>query len=494
MAPPRAHRLGVAGVAALAFLTAGGAGARAQEADSAAVARPRPFPTGRIVADVPSRADSSQRYALYLPTAYDARRAWPALLVMDPRGRALLPLQRLVGVAEALGYVVVSSYNTRSDGPTEPTRLAVNAMLGDLARDFTIDRRRLYLVGFSGTTRISWAFAYALQPHVAGVIGFGAGPPEGVALADLVTREGTPFVFFGGTGRTDFNFDEVVLFEDDLRAAGVRHRLEFFDGPHRWPGSDVLREAVIWLELEAMRAGLRPKVQAWIEREHERRLGEAEALEREGREGEAWRAYRQIVADFRELVATDRERSRLGELFRVRDVRRWASRRTRVAKEYAEWEVELLEMLDGLESGPTLPPDSLLARLGVGDLLRSEAEATDAADSLAARRRVETLYVEASFYRPRALRARGEHERARAMLEVARTLRPERPRVCYDLAAVLTALRRDAEAIRALECFAAGVRIDVPRLAADTAFTALHGTPAFEALLERLRSAALPEP
>lgn len=496
MPAPRRRMLRAAGLAALGLLVGGGAGeAGAQEADSVAAPPPRPFPTGRIVENVPSRADSTQRYALYLPTAYDARRAWPALLVLDPRGRARLPLERLVGAAEALGYVVLSSYNTVSDGPVEPNRIAVNAMLGDLALDFTIDRRRLYLVGFSGTTRLAWAYAYALQPHVAGIIGFGAGPPEGAALADVVAREGTPFVFFGGTGTTDFNYDEVVLFQDELRALGIRHRLDFFDGPHRWPDADVLDEAVAWMELEAMRAGLRTKIPAWIEREHDRRLAATAVLERDGRDGEIWAAYRQIVTDFRGLLDTSEDEARLGSLFETRAVRRWSARRTRVAREYADWEDAILVTLDEFESATPMPSrGGLLAELGVLDLRRAEEEAAESTDGLAAARRLETLFVETSFYRLRALRERGDLERARALLEVARAVRPERLRVCYDLARVLAALERTGEAVDALECFAAGVSVDVPRLARDTAFIGLRGDERFEALLDRLRRDERPEP
>ena len=43
-------------------------------------------------------------------------RALPA----RPAGRALVPMQRFQPAAERLGYIVMSSYNTLSDGPAEP--------------------------------------------------------------------------------------------------------------------------------------------------------------------------------------------------------------------------------------------------------------------------------------------------------------------------------------------------------------------------------------
>ena len=75
------------------------------------------LPSGRIIQRITSRADTTQRYALYLPSTFTRDRQWPVLFLLDPRGRALIPMQRFQPVAERLGYIVLSSYNTLSDGP-----------------------------------------------------------------------------------------------------------------------------------------------------------------------------------------------------------------------------------------------------------------------------------------------------------------------------------------------------------------------------------------
>ena len=106
------------------------------------------LPAGRIVRRITSRADTNQRYALYLPSSFTRERQWPILFLLDPRGRALIPLQRFQPVAERLGYIAISSYNTLSDGPAEPNYKAMNAMLDDVQRSLPVDSRRFYLVGF----------------------------------------------------------------------------------------------------------------------------------------------------------------------------------------------------------------------------------------------------------------------------------------------------------------------------------------------------------
>src|SRR3989442_9254385 len=85
-------------------------------------------PPGRLEERVTSATDTSQTFALYLPPGYTTERRWPVLFALDPRGRALLGLKRFQDGAARLGWGVLSSYNTLSDGPPEPHAAAGNAM------------------------------------------------------------------------------------------------------------------------------------------------------------------------------------------------------------------------------------------------------------------------------------------------------------------------------------------------------------------------------
>jgi len=105
---------------------------------------------GRLEQRVTAASDTSQSYALYLPPRYMTSRTWPVLFVLDPRGRALLAEKLFEDAAARLGWVVMSSYNTLSDGPPEPNVNAMNAMLASAQR-LAIDPGRVYLAGFSGT-------------------------------------------------------------------------------------------------------------------------------------------------------------------------------------------------------------------------------------------------------------------------------------------------------------------------------------------------------
>ena len=76
---------------------------------------PETFPKGQVVEKVVVARAPGQSYALYLPSTYTSDRFWPVLYMLDARGNALVPLERFREAAERFGWILVSSYNSRSD-------------------------------------------------------------------------------------------------------------------------------------------------------------------------------------------------------------------------------------------------------------------------------------------------------------------------------------------------------------------------------------------
>ena len=106
---------------------------------------------GTIAERVACRDRPEKTYALYLPPSYAPDRPAPILYLLDARGRALLALERFRGAAEAYGWILASSYDSRSDTKDDPNTPALQAMWSDTHARLSIDPRRLYLGGFSGT-------------------------------------------------------------------------------------------------------------------------------------------------------------------------------------------------------------------------------------------------------------------------------------------------------------------------------------------------------
>jgi predicted esterase len=448
---------------------------------------------GRVIERLVSPTDTGESYAVYLPSAYRTDTRWPVLFLMDPRGRALIPMELARTAAERHGFIVLSSYNTLSDGPAEPNVRAMNAVLADLPKLFAADPRRLYLVGFSGTARMAWEFGFELRGTVAGLIGFGAGLPSKDALPARKPLDPTPFVYYGGAGTSDFNYDEMRVLEVRLDHYGMPHHFEYWDGPHGWPPQPVMTRAIDWMVLQAMKRGVVPRDTAEIDTAFSAALASARDLEGSGHAYEAWRAYRALVEDFTGLRNVEPEARKAEELGKSKAVRHTEDEVAKVEQRFWDYLRRLNRFL--VEFRRRDPPEPLAQTLDALDVGRLRREAADTADPIAAgaaQRLLESVYVSASFYEPRDFLAQGRPRQALAMLDLAQALKPDRPNVCYQRARALAALGRGADAVDALRCLVRGAPITADGLAADSNLVAIRGNPAFTALLDSLRARATP--
>ena len=115
-----------------------------------AFAEPNELATGELIEGVRCAADPSQTYTLYLPSGHSSERQWPGLLIFDPRGRSVQAAELFRDAAETYGWVILSSNDTRSDGPADPTTKAIRALWPEAHEHYSIDPRRIYAAGFSG--------------------------------------------------------------------------------------------------------------------------------------------------------------------------------------------------------------------------------------------------------------------------------------------------------------------------------------------------------
>ena len=168
---------------------------------SISVNQEKELPRGEIVDKVVCKADSSQTYALFLPSNYTAEKKWPIMYAFDPGARGKIPVALFRGAAQKYGYIVAGSNNSRNG---EPPAEAIKALLVDTGSRFSIDQQRVYTTGFSGGARVACTVAQMLKGSVAGVIACSGGFPPG-----LNPSKSTPFILFGTAGSDDFNFPEM---------------------------------------------------------------------------------------------------------------------------------------------------------------------------------------------------------------------------------------------------------------------------------------------
>jgi len=197
------------------------------------------------------KTDPGQAYAMYVPPKAKTA-VLPLVYCFDPHGAGALPVKKYRALADAYGFILVGSYNSRNGNDWPTTENIWQQLSADVSGRLKFDSRRVYTLGFSGGAKVA---SYIAIQHagIAGVIAGGAGLPDGVAARDY------PFSFTAIAGQGDMNLTELVTLSADFDKTATRHRLILFDGKHEWAPVNTMGLAFAGLRFDAMRAGLTPK-------------------------------------------------------------------------------------------------------------------------------------------------------------------------------------------------------------------------------------------
>ncbi|MCW8985425.1 MAG: hypothetical protein OQK55_08785 [Thermoanaerobaculales bacterium] len=394
-----------------------------------------------MVEGIACHSDPTQTYTLYIPSTYTTDRRLPVLLVFDPRGQSLLAAELFQDAAETYGWIVVSSDNTRSDGPWEPNLVAMQALWPEIHSRIPADFQRIYATGFSGGVAVATLLARTTG-EVAGIIGCG-----GLNVVNQI--DDNKVSFFSTAGNTDFNFSEMHRLDEFMAEQGNPHRLVIFEGPHTWMPPAVAHEAVEWMELVAMRQGTRDRDQELIDALYSADLERAQSSAADGHALAAARRFREMVRTYSGLhdsseakVAADRIEA--GEEYRLR---------RKQAKRARGFEDKCLERrnteLTLLRSSDVPPPRRQLAgNLHIGDLLRIAEKSGE--EGLAAQRCLNSLYSALAFYFPQGELPRGRYAQVATSYELSLMIRDNNAVVWYNLACVRALLGQKTDAVAAL--------------------------------------------
>jgi pimeloyl-ACP methyl ester carboxylesterase len=195
--------------------------------------------------------DPTQSYALYIP-AKGNKAAMPVAYCFDPHGSGILPVRKYKALADAYGFILVGSNNSKNGNDWATTETIWQQLAADTRSRLKIDTRRVYTIGFSGGAKVA-SYIAIQHPGIAGVIAGGAGLPDGVSAGDF------PFSFTAIAGQGDMNLTELVTISDALDKTRTRHRLILFDGKHEWSPVNTMGLAFAGLQFDAMRAAVIPK-------------------------------------------------------------------------------------------------------------------------------------------------------------------------------------------------------------------------------------------
>lgn len=382
------------------------------------------LPAGKVVEKVACSAQPQITYALYLPSGYTPEKKWPIVYALDASRLALDPMEVFHDAAERHGVIVVSSYDSASDTDPAPTVTAVRAMWDDTHARFSIDDRRVYFAGYSGTVRISCYLAISRPGSITGIIGASAGFPM-----DRRPKRDTDVLFYGTSGIKDFNYSELHALDVEMNGLRLPHRIEYFSGGHEWMPAPLVDEALDWMELRSIIAGTTPKDEGRIAALWSADLARAKALEAAGEIVDAARAYRAIAGDYTGLRDTAEATAAAARVEALPDYAPKLKARQRALKT-EETTIAQSQRVIALEKDDAAAIDQLHITM-----LRKQASGTGE-DALAALRILNTLWGQTAHYIPTDLRAGKQYTRAIHYLNIAAAIRPESPRVHYNLAAM----------------------------------------------------------
>jgi predicted esterase len=429
------------------------------------------LPAGKVVEKVACSAQPTITYALYLPSGYTPGKKWPIVYALDASKRALDPMEVFHDAAERHGVIVVSSYDSASDTDPAPTVAAVKAMWDDTHARFSIDDHRIYFAGYSGTVRISCYLAIGRPGTITGIIGASAGFPM-----DRRPKRDTDFLFFGTSGIKDFNYSELHALDLEMNGLQLPHRIEYFSGGHEWMPAPLVDEALDWMELRSILVGTTPKDEGRIAALWSADLGRAKALESAGEIVDAARMYRAIVTDYAGLRDTTAATAAAARVEALPDYASKLKARQKALKT-EETAIAQSQRVIALEKDDAAAIDQLHITM-----LRRQASGTGE-DALAAQRILNTLWGQTAHYIPTDLRAQKQYTKAIHYLHIAAAIRPESPRVHYNLAAMHSLSGDKRGALAELQrAFALGFD-QIAYLQQDEDFTSLREDEGFKKLL-----------
>jgi dienelactone hydrolase len=267
---------------------------------------PAMFPAGQVIDSVQCLADSTQSYALYLPSNYTPAKTWPILYAFDPSANGKAPVKLYKDIAEKYGYIIAASNNSRNFQAVAASR-GPQSVWEDTHARLALDPRRIYMMGFSGGARVATTLAIRCEPcAVAGVISHGAG-----YSGSFPASEKDRFAYFAFVGDQDFNWPEVIELGRKKEEWGASYRLRVFPGEHQWAPPAIFEEAIAWMQLKAMQVGSAVADASFINGLFARAQKEAEDAAQRKDALDEFEAYRSLVSDFSGLKEVSQYQEKL---------------------------------------------------------------------------------------------------------------------------------------------------------------------------------------
>ncbi len=443
---------------------------------------------GRIIDKVVCARNPQFSYALFLPSVYSSDKEWPVVFCFDPRGQGRRPVEKLQAAAETYGYIVAGSLDSKN-GPVEPSQKAAKTVWQDVRERFSVDPARVYAAGFSGGAEAAVLFPYLVETQVAGIISCGAGLPS-----SHEPRYVKPAAYYGIIGNWDFRYQDMARLEGPFAESGVTFRIIYYDGWHQWPSAEALGEAVEWLELMAMKSGLKAKEPGFIEGEYRKRLKTAADLETTGRTLSVLHEYASLASDFKDLADVSKVEEQMLALKSSAEVKKLEEDRRTAEENERSVQARMQHVFATIEQPvPGQPPFRLKDIVRALDLdvwAAASLQKKDLFQSDAAKRVLSQIAILADQHGVRA-KGIGDLRLSVTMFELAARASAGHPMNAgefYNLACAYAVSGKGKDALKALRLAVDKGFDDLGLLESDKDLDSIRDTPQFKSLVEELKA------
>ena len=443
---------------------------------------------GRIVDKVGCINAAQLSYSLYLPSGYSAERKWPVIFCFDPRAQGRRPVELLQAAAETFGYILAGSLDSKN-GPVEPNQRAAKAVWQDVRERFSVDPARVYAAGFSGGAELAVLFPYLVETQAAGIISCGAGLPSSHQPEWV-----KPAAYYGIIGNWDFRYLDMARLEEPFEASGVTHRIVYYDGWHQWPSLEAFGAAVEWLELMAMKSGLKEKNPGLIEAQYQKRLNAAAELETAGRTLHVLHEYGSLVSDFKGLIDVSKAEEKALALKGSADIPKLEKDKQAAEENERTAEARIPHVFAAVEqpiSGrPPYRLQDVVRALDLDSWTSASAQTKSPFQSDAAKRVLSQIAILADQHGFRAKSA-GDLRLAVMMFELATRAsagHPMNPGEFYNLACAYAVSGKGKDALKALRTAVDKGFDDLELLESDKDLDSIRSSPQFASLLAEVKA------
>lgn len=417
-------------------------------------------------------SDPSQKYAVYVPSSYDAKKRYPIIYFFDPHGAGNFPLELYKSLADKYGYILAGTYGSQNGMQWKDIEKAVQAFMQDSWQHLSIDNNRIYTFGFSGGARVACSVAI-YDGGITGVAACGGGFPE----RNPNIRQ--PFTFIGFVGEKDFNYTEMKQLDNELDQSPLTHQLVVYRGKHQWPPVEVAEQAFQWFDVNAMKMQSMPKNDSIINALKQQFAKQAEGYAKKKDEVNEYFAYKKMINYVGNLVDVGKYTSTMQQLAKTDKVQKYLS--DEQTSEQQEMQVEQ-EFINDLSDKNIDWWKGTVQQLG--DYIRK-----DSLSEVALRNERLLSYLSLATYMGAMQAFRAQNDAATVhFLELYKMVDPKNPEHSYLYACVYARENNSAKAIGSLEDAVKLGFDDVKRAEADSNFTAIKSAAEFKALIKKMQT------